>query len=251
LIPIFYIYLIYVVVTLFYLIYWTLLFKQIRKNSLNIFELIFKFIIQLPFWLLFIYFNILNLIPQIPQYFSPPIRMQKLIIENNTRENQKYVVYLKDTLQNWVSAYPLSHPRFTSKISVPEKKFIELYYQADSIMPYDRIYIRWLKKDARLRDNISYAKGFKVPSKPIKLYSTDFSDLKLEKLSIDYSAEWNLVYLYLISILGIWYLAILPNDKFWRIFMYCFAGIFSLYSFFYLFNLLQSITEFYFLPLIG
>lgn len=250
-IPVFYIYSIYAVTAFFYLIYWTLVFKQIRKNALNIFESIFKFILQVPFWLLFAYYNTTNIVPQIEQYISPPLRMQKVIIENNTREKQRYVLYLKDTSQTWYPAYPLSHPRLSNMFSLTEKKSVEYYYQADSLIPFDRIYVRWLKKDKRLSENIAYAKAFKIPSKPIKLYSTDFSDLKLDRLDVSYSTEWNLVFLHLVALIGIWYLAILPNDKFWRIFMYVFAGLLSSFSFFYLYNLIQAITEFYFIPFIG
>lgn len=236
------------VTLLFYVLYWGLFFAKIRRTALHWSESIFKFIVPTPFWIIYFFIVLFTYYPAITQLYAPIQSTQKLIIDNNSRTKESFLVYTRDSNYVWKAAYPLNEPYWSPKFSIDDKKNKTKVYAIDTLNKSSRIYIQWVTKKPIKYDTTAYAKAYQSPSIPIKLFATDFENSVLTKPLIDYSFEWILIYYHFVALLGIWYQAIIPLSFKKRIAMYVFAGLVTANLLVAIFFYLQSITGIYFIP---
>lgn len=236
------------VTLLFYILYWGLFFTKIRRTALHWTESIFKFIVPIPFWICYLFVIIYTYYPAITQLYAPIQATQKLILENNNRTNEAFIVYTRDSNYVWKAAYPLNETVWSPKFSIEDKKQKTKVYAIDTLNKSARIYIGLITKKPIKYDTTAYAKAYQSPSISIKLFATDFENSVLTKPEIDYSFEWYLIYFHFVALLGIWYQSIIPLSLKKRIAMYVLAVLVTVNLLVALFFYLQSITGIYFIP---
>lgn len=232
---------------LYYLIYWILWFRKLRKTSLNVFEKIIKFLIPIPLLLSVLFVNIDIYIPTWKELIQPLYKAQKVILENNSRGKVAYLFYSRDTNKVWQPAYPISHNFNSNKVSIAEKKSEVLFFRADSFNIKDRLYIKKITLHTK-HDTSSYARAYKIPALPVKLSNSDFDHSTLTNPDIDYTRERVFAWVLVIIIPAIWYHSVLPFERRDRLIMIAIACLVTINSLYNLYLISQTVLGFYYIP---
>lgn len=226
-----------------YLIYWYLYFKQIRANAIKLSEEIIKFILLVPFWLVFT-FQILQItFPELENLWTKKVVNQKISFKNKSRDKKSYYFIGKNIVdKEWEAAYPLRNFHNRNRVLFTPLERADVYFKGNK---YSQIIMVSSNEKKKIADTMLFAKAFEIPDARISVYDDEFSDSILKKVKTDNSEIYKNIILILIALAGVWYQLLMINIQRNQYIFAGFATIFSLYCLYLLINYIQTLLGMY------
>ena len=208
----FYLLALYSITFIYYTIVWYLAVFDKRKQPKSLFELLFRRLFPVPFWVIFLYFLLGFASPMIGGYLHINTPKQVIIFENDSGKEiilQPAVINQSD--KAWHPAYSMNQIYPVPLLTIPSGKTINLKY----LLPDSSMRINFRVINRQEFDNAGYIAGktFAVKYKPIKIYASDFNYAWQKQINLRYSNEMNMLALCLLSIFGIWFHVIIAKKK--------------------------------------
>ena len=199
--------LIYLFTFFVFIIYWTTIFTNWHRRSSSLFEFLMRRILPLPFWLLLFYKCFLFAFPSVElSLFSEESASQKIEIVNDSDDNINFNIY-KKVDDSWFPAYK-EGIILESYFEVIRTDTLELNYRFKKFAT-DRFYIQ-MNAGNDSNETVSYGKAFFLSEIPIRIYASELVKSKAQRPEINYNFEAEIVILFFISILGLWYYFFAP-----------------------------------------
>ncbi len=208
----FYLLALYSITFVFYAIVWYLVVFDKRKQPKSLFELLFRRLFPVPFWVIFLYFLFGYASPMIGGYLHINTPKQVIIFENDSDKEIALLPSVKVRGEGaWHPAYSMNQIYPVPLLTIPSGKTINLKYSLpDSSM---RINFRVANRTGFNNAGYSVGKTFAVKYKPIKIYASDFNYAWQKQINLRYSNEMNMLVLCLLSVFGIWFHVIMAKKK--------------------------------------
>ncbi len=210
-----------------FVIYWATIITNWHRRPSSLFEFLLRRALPIPFWILLSYKCFLFIFPSIdlPAYGQEGV-VQKIELVNDTGQDLSFNIY-KHVGKEWFVAYPMGMVT-TPYFDVRKNDTLELSYQFKKHKT-NSFYIQMNSKNDS-NEVLSFGKAFYLSEIPIRIYASELSLSKSLSPEINYNYELEILVLFFISTLGLWYYFFAPIKKKEKYFALIFALPLTIYG---------------------
>jgi hypothetical protein len=209
--------LIYLFTFFVFIIYWVTILAKWHRRSSSFFEFFMRRVLPIPFWVLLFYKCFLFAFPNLDfSSYSEESVSQKVEIVNDSDDDLSFNIYKKID-DSWYPAYNEGIV-LESYFEVISADTLELSYKFKKLAS-DRFYIQMNSRNDS-NETVPFGKAFFLSEIPIRIYASELAKSKAQRPEINFNFEAEIVILFFISILGLWYYFFAPvksKEKFYAL----------------------------------
>jgi|GEM_PF-3080748 len=215
---------IYLLTIVVYSFYWIGILLKHRIKARNFIEYYFRFLIVLPFWILFIY-NVGQVNLEFLYKYVFPVPQKAFTIDNNIgNDTEYYIIRKKSSNGKWAVQYDLNKPMYfpVIDVDVADRK---TYYFKDLKGDYSHSALI-LKTPS---DSVFHLIAYKDLYVPGIVFAENIKSKESIRPIMDFSFEFEHIFIVMLATFGIWYYLFLMRRNGSKLFIIIIGSIITLY----------------------